>query len=80
MSYEFFTVMLKRTDGEVYADLHKTNRRIYFSKQEAQLELANMGEVSIHFHVVGLVALTADEWKQHALADTDSEYTSERNE
>lgn len=67
MSYEFFTVMLKRLDGEVYADLHKTDRRIYFTAEEAERELAKIGEVASNFHVVRLVALTVDEYTR----DTD---------
>lgn len=79
MSYEFFTVMLKRLDEKVYADLHKTNKRIYLTQQEAQLELSKMGEVSIHFHVVRLVALTIDEWTQDIATAPDSQYHSKRN-
>ena len=29
--FTFFVNMLKRKDGKVYADLHKTDERIYFS-------------------------------------------------
>ena len=79
MSYEFFTIMLKRPDGKVYADLHKTDGRIYFLKEKAELELVKLGELARNFHVVRLVALTIDEWTADTIVATDSQYHSKRN-
>jgi hypothetical protein len=32
---EFYVIMLKRQDGKVYADLHKTNQVIYLTIEDA---------------------------------------------
>jgi len=47
---EFFVVMVKRSDGKIYADLHKTDGIIYLSRKAAE------ANVKPHFHVVRLVA------------------------
>jgi len=47
---EFFVVMVKRKDGKIYADLHKTDGIIYLSRKAAE------ANVKPHFHVVRLVA------------------------
>ena len=36
---EFYVLMIKRTDGQVYADLSKTDGHIYHSRQAAEQRL-----------------------------------------
>lgn len=56
MSTAFWVVMVKRKDGEVYADLHKTNGCIYLDREVAEESLGKLGDASRYFHVVELVA------------------------
>ena len=35
---EFYVIMVKRQDGKVYADLHKTNEVIYGTMEDAYEE------------------------------------------
>lgn len=42
MAYEFFVVMQKRGDGKVYADLRKTDERMYPIESEADDALAKV--------------------------------------
>ena len=58
---EFFVVMVKRNDGHVYADLHKTDGRIYATRREAEAALQP------HFHVVRLIAALPDELETEAI-------------
>jgi hypothetical protein len=53
---EFFVVMVKREDGEVYADLHKTDGKFYLVEEEARRALEDRGRIAKHFHVVRLYA------------------------
>ena len=62
MACEFFVVMQKRSDGRVYADLHKTDERMYLTEDEADEALAGMGDIGEHFHKVKMVGMLADEW------------------
>jgi hypothetical protein len=32
--YEFYVCMMRRRDGEIYPDLHKTDHEIYFTREE----------------------------------------------
>jgi len=45
---EFYVIMLKRQDGKVYADLHKTNQVIYLTIEE-------------NYHIVKLIACLEEE-------------------
>lgn len=56
---EFFVVMRRRRDSEVYPDLHKTDGHIYPTEVDAQraLLLAPMPEAC---HVVAMVAVTRE--------------------
>lgn len=56
--YEFFVVMQKRGDGGVYADLHKTTKKMYLMRLEADQALKDMGDLTPYFHVVRLFAVT----------------------
>jgi rubrerythrin len=65
MATEFYTVMLKRKDGKVYADLHKTNKKIHTELEEAEADLKSKGpEIINDFHIVKLVAVTMGEWEE----------------
>ena len=35
VGHEFWVIMTKRQDGEIYADLHKTNQKIYLEYEDA---------------------------------------------
>ena len=65
MARSFWVVMQKRDDGKVYADLHKTDERIYQTLEEAEEALVNKPLASF-FQVVEMVAETLEEWKQEA--------------
>jgi len=62
MAYEFYVVMQKRSDGKVYADLHKTDERMYLLEEDADASLVAMGDLAKHFHKVKIVGVLADEW------------------
>ncbi len=69
MAYEFFVVMQKRSDGKVYADLHKTDERMYLIESDADAALSAMGELEQHFHKVKMVGVLADEWHNAVFND-----------
>lgn len=60
MGCEFFVIMLKRTDRKIYADLHKTNQRIYLSRSHANDALEAMGSNGKHYHVIKMVAALSE--------------------
>lgn len=62
MAYQFYVIMQKRADGKIYADLHKTTGRLYFTEADAERARSEMGILAQYFHTVALVALTDDEW------------------
>ena len=53
---EFYVIMLKRQDGKVYADLHKTNQVIYLTIEDAYEELNNTEHFKENYHIVKLIA------------------------
>jgi archaellum component FlaF (FlaF/FlaG flagellin family) len=57
---EFYTIMLKRQDGKVYADLHKTNQNIYLTIEDAYEEWYNNEHYKQHYHIVKLIASLED--------------------
>ena len=59
-----YVVMQKRVGDKVYADLHKTDGKFYFTAEEAEDGLWNKGELAKHFHVVPIVATTVPDWCQ----------------
>jgi hypothetical protein len=69
---EFFVIMLKRQDGKVYADLHKTTEKIYLTYEDAEKELNEGGLYEGYYckdsyHIVKLIAClpeTLDELAQ----------------
>ena len=48
VSCTFYVIMLKRQDGQVYADLAKTTQQIFLTEHEAQDALANLSCGSWH--------------------------------
>lgn len=59
--YSFFVNMQKRGDGKVYADLHKTDERIYFTREDAQAAIDADPDLKPYRHVVELVAVLPEE-------------------
>jgi hypothetical protein len=57
---EFYVIMLKRQDGKVYADLHKTNQVIYLTIEDAYEELNNTEHFKENYHIVKLIACLDD--------------------
>lgn len=49
---EFYVIMQKRQDKKVYADLHKTNFKIYLDYEDAKEDFND----SEHYHIVKLIA------------------------
>jgi hypothetical protein len=58
--HEFYVIMLKRKDGQVYADLAKSSETIYLTRQEAERALDEEfvidGHTAKQWHVVRLLA------------------------
>ncbi len=64
---EFYVIMVKRQDGKVYADLHKTNQVIYLTIEDAYEEWNNTEHYKEYYHIVKLIAClpeTLDELAQ----------------
>jgi predicted GIY-YIG superfamily endonuclease len=57
VGHEFYVVMVKRRDGEIYCDLAKTNERIYLDKEVAEV----VAEYYDNHHVVKMVAYLDEE-------------------
>lgn len=53
--------MLKRQDGKVYADLHKTNQKIYLEYEDALEDLNNTDHFKEYYHIVKLIAHLEEE-------------------
>ena len=64
MSTTFYIIMQKRKDGVVYADLHKTDGRLYLTELEASRAWETDPRSPEHFHVVELIAMTVEEWDE----------------
>jgi len=58
---EFYTIMLKRQDNKVYADLHKTNQHIYLTIEDAYEEWNNIDHYKQYYHIVKLIASLPNE-------------------
>jgi len=61
---EFYVIMLKRQDGKVYADLHKTDRDIYLTIEDAYEEWNNTEHYKEYYHIVKLIACLDEELKE----------------
>lgn len=61
---EFYVIMLKRQDGKVYADLHKTDQFIYLTEEDAYQELNNKEKFKEYYQVVKLIACLDWELKE----------------
>jgi hypothetical protein len=57
---EFWVIMQKRQDGKVYADLHKTNQKIYLTVEDAEEDLKHDTHASYR-HIVKLIACLEEE-------------------
>jgi hypothetical protein len=68
---EFYVIMLKRQDGKVYADLHKTNQHIYLTIEDAEDEFNNSEHYKQYCHIVKLIACLDEEIKQFDKEDFD---------
>ena len=62
VGYEFWVIMLKRRDGKVYTDLHKTNEIMYLTYEDAVEHFNNSEYYKEYYHIVKLLA-TIDEEK-----------------
>ena len=60
---EFYVIMLKRQDGKVYADLHKTNQVIYLTIEDAYEEWNDNEHFKENYHIVKLIACLDEELK-----------------
>ena len=73
---EFYVIMVKRQDGKVYADLHKTNEVIYLTIEDAYEEWNNNEHYKEYCHIVKLIAClpeTLDELAQgHSKTSQDA--------
>lgn len=58
---EFYVIMLKRQDGKVYADLHKTNQVIYLEREDAEKELNSWEMCKEYVHIVKMIAKLDEE-------------------
>ncbi len=65
MAHEFF-VLMQRSDGKQYDDLHKSTKEIFLREEDADRALDAMEEMAIHFAKTKMVALLANEWKEFA--------------
>jgi hypothetical protein len=68
---EFYVIMLKRQDGKVYADLHKTNQHIYLTIEDAEDEFNNSEHYKQYCHIVKLIACLDGGIKQFDKEDFD---------
>jgi hypothetical protein len=56
---KFYVIMQKRSNGKVYADLHKTTSVIYLNKEDADRALEQYEDKS-YYHVVPMLAQVDD--------------------
>lgn len=56
---EFYVIMQKRLDDNVYVDLHKTNQHIYLSYEDALDDYSREDHYKNYCHIVKLVASLA---------------------
>ena len=61
---EFYVIMLKRQDGKVYADLHKTDQVIYLTEEDAYVVWNKSKHFKEYYHVVKLIACLDEELKE----------------
>lgn len=64
--FEFYVNMQKRGDGIVYADLHKTDHKVYFTAEEAQAAIDADPGLKPYRHVVKMVAILETELVERA--------------
>lgn len=59
---EFFVIMLKQKDLNVYPDLHKTNQIMYLNYEDAEDAFNNSDHFKDYYHIVSLIAVTQDDY------------------
>lgn len=59
MSFLIWVNMQKRADGKIYADMHKSDDRIHFTKPDAQAAIDFYPELAQHRHPVAIVCEVA---------------------
>jgi hypothetical protein len=69
---EFYVIMVKRQDGKVYADLHKTNEVIYLTIEDAYEEWNNTEHYKEYYHIVKLIACLPETLEELAQDPTKS--------
>ena len=57
VGHEFWVIMLKRRDGEVYADLHKTNEIMYFTYEDALDDFNYDEHYKEYYHIVKMIGI-----------------------
>lgn len=57
--YEFYVIMVKRSDGKVYSDLSKTNCVIYPRFEDAEVELKKYYNKD-SYHIVKMIGYLND--------------------
>ena len=58
VGHEFYVIMVKRRDNQVYCDLAKTNLKIYLNEEDAEKDLYNLSSYYGEgcYHIVKMVA------------------------
>lgn len=56
VGHEFWVIMVKRQDGEVYADLHKTNEKIYLTYEDALKDFSYDEHYKEYHRIVKMIA------------------------
>ena len=73
--HEFWVIMQKRRDGEVYADLHKTNQIIYFTYEDALKDFNDDDpDFKGYYHIVKMIARLDEEEPNEVLLNTLIEF------
>lgn len=58
VGHEFWTIMVKRRDEEVYCDLAKTNQKIYLNEEDAEKDFHDLSSYygEGFYHIVKMIA------------------------
>ena len=61
VGHEFWVIMQKRRDFEVYADLHKTNQKIYLEYEDALEDFYYEEHFKENYHIVKMIGILDEE-------------------
>lgn len=61
VGHEFYVIMVKRRDTQVYCDLAKTNQVIYLTYEDALEDFNQSEHFKEYYHIVKLVAAIAED-------------------